>query len=197
MLLLAILVFGGSVLGGCAKAPVAPAPRQIRIVGSIAGFPFTTLAAERLMRDDADAIAPLVRAGGAGDGIARFCGGSGEPYPDLVLASRDMNPAEIGRCAHNGVGDVVRIPIGEAASPPAATGSSSATAGPQPHSGVTPLVLMIKADDVTGTPALARLLGGFADALAPAGAFEQRGLIPLPDYGRAAAIARLRSLANR
>jgi phosphate transport system substrate-binding protein len=105
-LLLALLC----ALAACGKAP--PAPHQIHIVGSSAGFPFSASAAERLMREDAEAIAPLVRAGGTGEGIARFCDGPGRRHPDLVLATRDMTPAETQRCAANGVARVARVPIG-------------------------------------------------------------------------------------
>lgn len=100
-----------SALAACGKSP-PPAPHQIHIVGSSAGFPFSSSAAERLMREDAEAIAPLVRAGGTGEGIARFCDGPGRRHPDLVLATRDMTPAETQRCAANGVTRVARVPIG-------------------------------------------------------------------------------------
>jgi hypothetical protein len=176
--LLALLAACSS-LAACSKAPEGRAPHQIHIAGSRAGFPFTTLVAERLMREDTAAIAPLVRAGGsADDDIARFCDGKGEPHPDLLLASRDMTAAELRRCAANGIATVTRIPIG------------AAPAG-------TPLLLIAKADEVATTPALPRLIGDIADALAPGGAFEQHGLVPLPDKARAAAISRLRSLAKR
>ena len=46
-------------LAACGKTP-GPAPHQIHIVGSSAAFPFSSIAAERLMREDATAIAPLV-----------------------------------------------------------------------------------------------------------------------------------------
>lgn len=100
-------------LAACGKsAPTGLAPHQIHIAGSSAGFPFTTLIAERLMREDADAIAPLVRAGGSSDGIARFCDGPGELHPDLVVASRTMTPAETRHCAADGVDHVGNIPLG-------------------------------------------------------------------------------------
>ncbi len=98
-------------LAACGKTP-GPAPHQIHIVGSSAAFPFSSIAAERLMREDATAIAPLVRAGGTGEGIARFCDGPGRTHPDIVVAARPMTSAEIGRCAANGVTHVASVPIG-------------------------------------------------------------------------------------
>jgi phosphate transport system substrate-binding protein len=100
-------------LAACSKAPpTGPAPHQIHVAGASAGFPFTTVAAERLMREDANVIAPLVRAGGTGEGITRFCDGPGRLHPDLILATRAMTPAEMQRCTANGVAHVVSVPIG-------------------------------------------------------------------------------------
>jgi phosphate transport system substrate-binding protein len=100
-------------LVGCSRAPVAGVtPHQIHIVGSSAAFPLSTMAAERLMREEPDAIAPLVRAGGTGEGIARFCDGPGRLHPDIVLATRAMTPAETGRCAANGVPHITSVPLG-------------------------------------------------------------------------------------
>ena len=99
------------VLAACGKTQ-GPAPHQIHIVGSSAGFPFSSMAAERLMREDVNAIAPLVRAGGSGEGIARFCDGLGRLHPDIVLAARPMTPTETQRCAENGVTHIASVPIG-------------------------------------------------------------------------------------
>jgi phosphate transport system substrate-binding protein len=98
-------------LAACGKTQ-APAPHQIHIVGSSAGFPFSSMAAERLMREDATAIAPLVRAGGSGEGIARFCDGLGRLHPDIVIAARPMTPSETQHCAANGVTRIAMVPIG-------------------------------------------------------------------------------------
>ncbi len=109
-LLLAALLLS---LGGCRRATdPAPALHQIHIVGSSAAYPFSTAAAERLMREEADALAPLVRAGGSGEGIARFCDGPGPLHPDIVVATRDLTPDEARRCAANGVARVARVPLG-------------------------------------------------------------------------------------
>jgi len=98
-------------LAACGKLQ-PPAPHQIHIAGSSAGFPFSAMAAERLMREDVAAIAPLVRAGGSGEGIARFCDGLGRRHPDIVIATRPMTPAETQRCAANGVAHVASVAIG-------------------------------------------------------------------------------------
>jgi phosphate transport system substrate-binding protein len=98
-------------LAACGRTQ-APAPHQIHIVGSSAGFPFSSMAAERLMREDVAAIAPLVRAGGTGEGIARFCDGPGREHPDIVIAARPMTPAETQRCAADGVARIASVPIG-------------------------------------------------------------------------------------
>ena len=305
-----LCLFALFMLAACGKsAPTGLAPHQIHIAGSSAGFPFTTLVAERLMREDADAIAPLVRAGGSSDGIARFCDGPGELHPDLVVASRAMTSAEAHHCAAGGVVNVGSIPLGftafvavmakdgaalplaRAALSRALTGNARTWAevdpslpalaikvqGPTPDPGIAdglydrlltpgarvrhdgayvghganaelvaavvattpgavgiipyaqalahadtlkmlpldgvtpdpatiasgrypasaPLILLTKPDEVTGTPALPRMLGYMADALAPGGAFETHGLVPLSDSARASSIAQLRSLAKR
>jgi len=98
-------------LAACGRTQ-PPAPHQIHIVGSSAGFPFSSMAAERLMREDVTAIAPLVRAGGSGEGIARFCDGPGRLHPDIVIAARPMTPAETRRCTVDGVTRVAAVPIG-------------------------------------------------------------------------------------
>jgi phosphate transport system substrate-binding protein len=64
------------------------------------------------MREDANLIAPLVRAGGTSEGIARFCDGPGRLHPDMVLATRNMTPAEARRCVNDGVAHTVSVPIG-------------------------------------------------------------------------------------
>ena len=291
-LLIALLV-----LAACGKV-LPPAPHQIHIVGSSAGFPFSSSAAERLMREDVEAIAPLVRAGGTGEGIARFCDGPGRTHPDLVLAARPITPAETQRCAASGVAHVASVPVGLTAfvlvtanAAPAlpltrATLTAALTTGarswsqvdpalpatpirivgpaPDPaiadglfdrlltrpshirHDGAytgygadaervardtaatpgtigilpyaqawrhrdtlrmlsldgiaptaqtiasgrypatAPLLLLAKPDEIATTPSLPRLLGYYAQGLAPGGAFVTQGLVPLPDPSGAA-----------
>lgn len=105
-LLLALLV------SGCGKGATGTAVRQIHIAGSSAAFPFSTAAAERLMRDQPDVLAPLVRAGGSGAGIAAFCSGTGLRFPDIVVVTRAPTAAEQARCRHNGVNAAVPMLLG-------------------------------------------------------------------------------------
>ena len=107
------LVIALLMLAACSRSrPAGPEPHQIRLVGASAALPFTAAAAEELMRARADAIAPLVQAGGSAAGIARFCGGLGAHHPDLVAATRAMTAAEQARCAASGVSRVATIPFG-------------------------------------------------------------------------------------
>lgn len=102
-------------LAACAKGVVGPVPHQIHIVGSSTAFPFSTAVAERFMRAQADAIAPLVQAGGEADGFSRFCAGLGALHPDVVGATRPMTLEERGSCRRNGVRAITPIPIGHSA----------------------------------------------------------------------------------
>lgn len=102
-------------LAACAKAPTAAAPHQIHVAGSSAGYPLSTEVAERLMRKDPDVLAPLVRAGGTGEGIARFCDRDGPTRPDILITTREMTPEENARCAANGSTDVEQRAIGTTA----------------------------------------------------------------------------------
>ncbi len=100
-------------LAGCQKAPApAVAPHQIHIVGSSAAYPFSTFAAERLMRAEPGVIAPLVRADGSGAGIARFCDKPGPLRPDIAVVTRGMTPTEVQHCAANNVSHILSTPIG-------------------------------------------------------------------------------------
>lgn len=99
-------------LPACQKTPITPAPRQIHLVGSIAAYPFSVAVAERFMREETEAVAPLAQADGTGSGIARFCAGLGAAHPDLVGAARAMTAAERAGCAKNGIDDIAEIPFG-------------------------------------------------------------------------------------
>ena len=99
-------------ISACQKAPTAPAPRQIHLVGSIAAYPFSVAVAERFMREETEAVAPLAQADGTGSGIVRFCAGLGSTHPDLIGAARAMTAAERAGCAKNGIGDIAEIPFG-------------------------------------------------------------------------------------
>jgi len=102
-------------LAACSKAPAGPAPHQIHIAGSSAGYLLSTEVAERLMREDPDVLAPLVRAGGTGEGIARFCDKDNPTRPDILITTRWMTAEEQARCAANGSDDVEQKEIGTTA----------------------------------------------------------------------------------
>jgi len=89
----------------------AAARDQIRIVGSATVYPFTSAVAENFARATRSR-APVVEITGTVAGIAQFCAGVGEQYPDLVNASRRMTRAEIDGCAKNGVADITELTIG-------------------------------------------------------------------------------------
>jgi phosphate transport system substrate-binding protein len=102
-------------LAACSKAPTSAAPHQIHIAGSSAGYLLSTQVAERLMREDPDVLAPLVRAGGTGEGIARFCDKDNPTRPDILITTRAMTADEKARCAANGSSDVEQKEIGTTA----------------------------------------------------------------------------------
>ncbi|WP_454884650.1 PstS family phosphate ABC transporter substrate-binding protein [Sphingomonas oryzagri] len=102
-------------LAACTKAPTGTAPHQIHIAGSSAGFLLSTEVAERLMRENPDVLAPLVRAGGTGEGIARFCDKDNPTRPDILITTREMTADEQARCAANGSSDVEQKAIGTTA----------------------------------------------------------------------------------
>ncbi len=108
--LLAILM-----LAACSRAPSGTAPHQIHIAGSSAGFLLSSEVAERLMREDPDVLAPLVRAGGTGEGIARFCDKDNPTRPDILITTREMTAEEQARCAANGSADIEQRQIGTTA----------------------------------------------------------------------------------
>ncbi len=100
-------------LPGCRKAAdTAAPPPQIHIAGSSAAFPFSTAAAERLMREDASVLAPLVRADGSGAAIARFCDRPSPTRPDIAVLTRAMAPAEVAQCTANSRQPTVSTAIG-------------------------------------------------------------------------------------
>jgi phosphate transport system substrate-binding protein len=102
-------------LAACSKAPSGAPPHQIHIAGSSAGYLLSTEVAERLMREDPDVLAPLVRAGGTGDGIARFCDKDNPTRPDILITTREMTSEEQARCAANGSTDIEQREIGTTA----------------------------------------------------------------------------------
>ena len=95
----------------CAVALPAAARDQIRVVGSATVYPFTSTVAENFARTS-HAKVPAVEITGTVAGIAQFCAGLGEQYPDIVNASRRLTPAETETCARNGVVDIAEFTIG-------------------------------------------------------------------------------------
>jgi len=102
-------------LAACSKAPTGSAPHQIHVAGSIAGYPLSTEVAERLMREDPHVLAPLVRAGGTGEGLARFCDPDNPTRPDVLVTTRKLTADEQARCAANGSTDIEQKEIGTTA----------------------------------------------------------------------------------
>jgi phosphate transport system substrate-binding protein len=102
-------------LAACSKAPTSTAPHQIHVAGSSAGYLLSTEVAERLMREDPDVLAPLVRAGGTGEGIARFCDTDNPTRPDILITTRAMTADEKARCAADGSADIEQREIGTTA----------------------------------------------------------------------------------
>ena len=84
---------------------------QIRIVGSSTVFPFVAAAAEQFGRTGRFRT-PIVEATGTGGGIAIFCSGLGEDYPDMVNASRQIKLSEITLCRDNGIKRITELKIG-------------------------------------------------------------------------------------
>jgi phosphate transport system substrate-binding protein len=110
-----LALFACLALAACSRAPTGSAPHQIHVAGSSAGYPLSTEVAERLMREDPDVLAPLVRAGGTGEGIARFCDAPNPTRPDILITTRTMTADEQARCAANGSTDIEQREIGTTA----------------------------------------------------------------------------------
>lgn len=85
---------------------------QIRVVGSSTVYPFTATVAEALVASDPRVAAPVIESTGTGAGFRLFCAGVGAQHPDVADASRRMTLAEYRRCAANGAGDLLEIPVG-------------------------------------------------------------------------------------
>jgi phosphate transport system substrate-binding protein len=84
---------------------------QIRIVGSSTVYPFTTVVAEEF-GSKTDFRTPIVEATGTGGGFKLFCSGSGEQFPDIANASRQIKESEIQLCKSNGISTPIEIKIG-------------------------------------------------------------------------------------
>jgi phosphate transport system substrate-binding protein len=98
-------------LAMCMFSAPALARDQIRVVGSSTVFPFVAAAAEQFGRAGTFRT-PIVESTGTGGGIAMFCSGLGDEYPDMVNASRQIKPGEIEQCSKNGITRIVELKIG-------------------------------------------------------------------------------------
>lgn len=92
-------------------AGVAQARDQIRMVGSSTVYPFATAVAEQFGKTSGFKT-PVVESTGTGGGIKLFCAGADENSPDIVNASRRIEPSEIAACGGNGVKDITEVTIG-------------------------------------------------------------------------------------
>ncbi|MDR3439745.1 substrate-binding domain-containing protein [Telmatospirillum sp.] len=89
----------------------AAARDQIRIVGSATVYPFTIAVAENYARTNHVRL-PAINVNGTIAGLAQFCAGNGDQFPDIANASRRISTAERETCRRNGVGDIAEFTIG-------------------------------------------------------------------------------------
>ncbi len=83
----------------------------ISIVGSSTVYPFATVVAERF-GTGTQYPTPIIESTGSGGGLKLFCAGIGVKHPDITNASRRIKKSEVGRCAENGISDIVEIKFG-------------------------------------------------------------------------------------
>lgn len=100
-----------TMLVACSHKQVADRS-NIYASGSSTVFPFTQAVAQQFHAAHPQLPAPLVEEVGTGAGIAKFCGGVGNEFPDIADASRRMRPEEEAQCRAHGVTDVVELQIG-------------------------------------------------------------------------------------
>lgn len=84
---------------------------QLRLAGSSTVFPFSAIVAE-LFTKQGKYPSPVVESNGTGGGIHQFCTRTGEGYPDIVNASRQIKESERNYCAQNGIQNLHEIIIG-------------------------------------------------------------------------------------
>jgi phosphate transport system substrate-binding protein len=99
------------VLATATMAGAAEARDTIRMVGSSTVYPFATAVAEQFGKTSTFKT-PVVESTGTGGGIKLFCAGADENSPDIVNASRKIEPSEVAACAANGVKDITEVTIG-------------------------------------------------------------------------------------
>ena len=83
----------------------------ISIVGSSTVYPFATVVAEQFGKTT-DFKTPKIESTGSGGGFKLFSAGVGVEHPDITNASRRIKKSECGKCAENGVTEVVELKIG-------------------------------------------------------------------------------------
>jgi len=84
---------------------------DIKVVGSSTVYPFTKVVAEQFMRAN-PGINVTVESTGTGAGMKLFCAGVGKQHPDIEDASRAMKKSEYDGCVHNGVKNIIEVPVG-------------------------------------------------------------------------------------
>ena len=107
----AAVAITAAVMTGAALTNQAVARDQIRIVGSSTVFPFATAVAEQFGRTSSFKT-PVVESTGSGGGLKLFCAGIGTGHPEITNASRRIKQSEVGRCAKNGIANIVEVKIG-------------------------------------------------------------------------------------
>ncbi len=108
---LSTIVLASFALASCGGGGSAGS-RGVVASGSSTVYPFAQVAAEQFTQRYPDMPAPTVESIGTGAGIAQFCNGVGEGFPDVANASRRMKAGEFEACTKNGVTDVSEIQIG-------------------------------------------------------------------------------------
>lgn len=109
---LATAVLASLALAACGGGGSSSGARGVVATGSSTVFPFAQVAAEQFTQRYPDLPAPTVESIGTGAGIAQFCNGVGEQFPDIADASRRMKKSEYDACVKNGVTEVAEIQIG-------------------------------------------------------------------------------------
>ena len=108
---LSAVFLGSLALAACGGGGSAGS-RGVVATGSSTVYPFAQVAAEQFTQRYPDLPAPTVESIGTGAGLAQFCNGVGEGFPDIADASRRMKATEFATCSKNGVTDISEIQIG-------------------------------------------------------------------------------------
>jgi phosphate transport system substrate-binding protein len=109
---LLIVASAAALVVACSHNSEVAERSNIYATGSSTVFPFTKAVADQFHVTRAELPAPFIEETGTGPGIAKFCKGIGNEYPDIVDASRRMRPEEVAECRAHGVADVAELQIG-------------------------------------------------------------------------------------